>query len=50
MDNLKKNIDSSVAGMMLTNPNTVVLFEENVKEMADFLHANDSYLYIDGAK
>ncbi|OHT16367.1 putative glycine dehydrogenase [decarboxylating] subunit 2 [Tritrichomonas foetus] len=48
-EELKKVLDDKVAGMMLTNPNTCGLFEQNVKELADLLHSNGSYLYFDGA-
>ncbi|MCC6620868.1 MAG: aminomethyl-transferring glycine dehydrogenase subunit GcvPB [Deltaproteobacteria bacterium] len=38
-----------VAGIMMTNPNTLGLFEENVKEIADIVHAGGGYVYCDGA-
>lgn len=34
---------------MLTNPNTLGLFEENIKEIADLIHSVDGVLYYDGA-
>lgn len=48
-DALKKCLDDKVAGMMLTNPNTAGLFEPNVRKLADMLHENNSFLYMDGA-
>ncbi|MEW5925059.1 MAG: aminomethyl-transferring glycine dehydrogenase subunit GcvPB [Candidatus Zixiibacteriota bacterium] len=42
-------VDKDVAAMMLTNPNTVGLFESNIKEIADVLHAAGALLYMDGA-
>ncbi len=38
-----------VAGIMLTNPNTLGLFEENIKECADIVHALGGLVYCDGA-
>ena len=51
MDALKaKLVDSSdVAGIMLTNPNTCGLFERDIKEIADLIHAAGGYFYCDGA-
>ncbi len=45
-----KLVDSSdVAGIMLTNPNTCGLFERDIKEIADLIHAAGGYFYCDGA-
>lgn len=49
LGDIKKHLDSSVAAMMITNPSTFGLFESHIKEIADVLHANGSYLYCDGA-
>ena len=51
MEALKaKLVDSSdVAGIMLTNPNTCGLFERDIKEIADLIHAAGGYFYCDGA-
>lgn len=38
-----------IAGIMMTNPNTLGLFEENVKVIADIVHAGGGYVYCDGA-
>ncbi|MDB2437921.1 aminomethyl-transferring glycine dehydrogenase subunit GcvPB [Hellea sp.] len=49
---LKEKIKSdpdSVAGIMLTNPNTCGLFERDVIEIADLIHAAGGYFYCDGA-
>ena len=48
-EEVKKALSDRVAGMMLTNPNTCGLFEPNVRKIADLLHENGSYLYMDGA-
>lgn len=49
IDALKSVLDKSVAAIMMTNPNTLGIFEENVKEISDIMHANGSLLYYDGA-
>jgi glycine dehydrogenase subunit 2 len=46
---LKEHITPDVAALMITNPNTLGIFEQEIKEIADLLHANGSYLYMDGA-
>ncbi len=46
---LKSVLDKDVAGIMMTNPNTLGIFEENVKEISDIMHENGSLLYYDGA-
>jgi len=48
---LKQKLAKSddVAGIMLTNPNTCGLFERDIKEIADLIHAAGGYFYCDGA-
>ncbi len=46
---LKSHLDPDVACLMLTNPNTLGVFEENIREIAGLVHANGSFLYMDGA-
>jgi glycine dehydrogenase subunit 2 len=46
---IKKYIDKQVAALMITNPNTLGLFESNIKKISDLLHKNGSLLYMDGA-
>lgn len=46
---LKAVLDENVAAIMMTNPNTLGLFEENILEISELLHANGSLLYYDGA-
>ncbi|MDA8386929.1 MAG: aminomethyl-transferring glycine dehydrogenase subunit GcvPB, partial [Actinomycetota bacterium] len=46
---LRGLIDSEVAGIMLTNPNTVGLFEEEIADIAAAIHEVDGLLYYDGA-
>ncbi len=46
---LKTECDDTVVGLMLTNPNTLGLFEEHVLEIADLIHGCGGLLYGDGA-
>ena len=49
MDDLKSKIDDDVACLMLTNPNTLGVFDENIAEMASLVHDAGGLLYYDGA-
>jgi glycine dehydrogenase subunit 2 len=46
---LRKVADASVAALMLTNPNTLGLFEEHVVEVAEIIHGVGGLMYLDGA-
>ncbi|MFQ6618965.1 MAG: aminomethyl-transferring glycine dehydrogenase subunit GcvPB [Fidelibacterota bacterium] len=46
---LERNMSSEVAGLMLTNPNTLGLFEREVEKIAELVHKYDALLYLDGA-
>ena len=46
---LKELCDETVAGIMITNPNTLGLFEENICEVIDTIHACGGLVYGDGA-
>jgi glycine dehydrogenase subunit 2 len=46
---LSKIVDETVAGLMLTNPNTLGLFEEEIEEIAATIHGAGGLLYYDGA-
>jgi glycine dehydrogenase subunit 2 len=46
---LRERLDDDVAGIMLTNPNTLGLFEEEIVEMAAAVHGVGGLLYYDGA-
>ena len=46
---LRERLDDDVAGIMLTNPNTLGLFEEDIAEMAAAVHEVGGLLYYDGA-
>ncbi|MDT7901223.1 MAG: aminomethyl-transferring glycine dehydrogenase subunit GcvPB [Acidianus sp.] len=49
IDILKEVVNSKIAGFMLTNPNTLGLFEENILEISKIIHSVDGVLYYDGA-
>ncbi|MDI3481980.1 MAG: glycine dehydrogenase subunit 2 [Tepidanaerobacteraceae bacterium] len=46
---LQKAVDEDVAALMLTNPNTLGLFEKNILEISHILHEKGALLYYDGA-
>jgi glycine dehydrogenase subunit 2 len=48
-DAVKAVMDETVAGIMMTNPNTLGLFETHIKEIADIVHSHGGLLYLDGA-
>ncbi len=50
MDHLRELCSQGgVAGLMLTNPNTVGLFEKNIREICDTIHTAGGLVYMDGA-
>jgi glycine dehydrogenase subunit 2 len=49
MHALRTMLTGEVAAFMLTNPSTLGLFEDQIVEIADAVHANGSLLYYDGA-
>jgi glycine dehydrogenase subunit 2 len=49
LDALKARLNPDVAGIMLTNPNTLGLFEEDIAEIAAAVHEVGGLLYYDGA-
>jgi len=49
LDSLRAQCDDTVAGLMLTNPNTLGLFEEQVQEISLLVHECGGLLYGDGA-
>jgi glycine dehydrogenase subunit 2 len=46
---LDRLMDESVAGLMLTNPNTLGLFEEHILQVAEIVHERGGLIYCDGA-
>ena len=49
LDDLRAKADDDVACLMLTNPNTLGLFDENIAEIAEIVHGVGGTLYYDGA-
>lgn len=49
VDDLRALLDDSVAAVMLTNPNTLGIFETHIPEIAEAVHAAGALLYYDGA-
>jgi glycine dehydrogenase subunit 2 len=46
---LEAAVNEDVAGVMVTNPNTLGIFEENIGRAADIMHAKGALVYMDGA-
>jgi glycine dehydrogenase subunit 2 len=46
---LRRIMDDDVAALMLTNPNTLGLFEKDILRIAEIVHNADALLYLDGA-
>ncbi|OAS17078.1 aminomethyl-transferring glycine dehydrogenase subunit GcvPB [Paenibacillus oryzisoli] len=49
LDELRRAVGSDTAALMLTNPNTLGLFEEQIVEIAEIVHGAGGLLYYDGA-
>ncbi|MCR9118663.1 MAG: aminomethyl-transferring glycine dehydrogenase subunit GcvPB, partial [bacterium] len=49
IDDLKSKLDDQVAVFMITNPNTLGKFETAIQEIADLVHEQGAFLYLDGA-
>lgn len=49
VEHLKSLLGPDIAALMLTNPNTLGLFEKEIKTIADLIHENGGLLYYDGA-
>ena len=49
LDDLRAKLDGDVAALMLTNPNTIGLFESEILTISKMVHDNGSLLYMDGA-
>ena len=46
---VEKVMDDKVAALMITNPNTLGLFEKNIEAVAEVVHAKGGLVYLDGA-
>ncbi|WP_129627928.1 aminomethyl-transferring glycine dehydrogenase subunit GcvPB [Candidatus Oscillochloris fontis] len=49
LDDLRAKVSSRTAGMMLTNPNTLGLFDEQIVEICEIVHSVGGLMYGDGA-
>jgi glycine dehydrogenase subunit 2 len=49
VDDLRAKVDEGTAGLMLTNPSTLGLFDENIEEIAGIFHGAGALMYYDGA-
>lgn len=49
VDQIRDLMDEETAGIMVTNPNTLGLFEENIREISDIVHEKGGLVYGDGA-
>ncbi len=49
IETLKEYLNEDVAALMMTNPNTLGIFEKNICKISEILHKNGSLLYMDGA-
>jgi len=49
LDDVRAKVDDRTAGLMLTNPSTLGLFDEGIEEVAEIFHSRGALLYYDGA-
>jgi len=49
LDDLRAKVNERTAGLMLTNPSTLGLFDEGIAEVAEIFHSQGALLYYDGA-
>ncbi len=49
LDSLREHLSDRLAGIMITNPSTLGLFEEDIVEICELIHENGGYVYMDGA-
>jgi glycine dehydrogenase subunit 2 len=49
VDDLRAKVDEGTAGLMLTNPSTLGLFDENIEEITRIFHGVGALMYYDGA-
>ena len=49
LEHLQELVDDETAGMMLTQPNTLGLFEDNIEKICKIIHSKDGLMYMDGA-
>jgi glycine dehydrogenase subunit 2 len=49
VEDLRAKVDGTTAGLMLTNPSTLGLFDENIEQIAGIFHGSGALMYYDGA-
>src|SRR6266853_3238635 len=49
VESLARAVDEDVAALMITNPNTLGVFEQNITRIAEIMHAKGAMVYMDGA-
>ncbi len=49
LEEVQKAADDRLVGMMITNPNTLGIFESNIQEIAKIVHEAGGFMYMDGA-
>lgn len=49
LEALRAAVDENTAGFMLTNPNTLGLFETQIEQISEIIHSVDGLMYMDGA-
>ena len=49
VEDLRSKVDETTAGLMLTNPSTLGLFDENIEEIREIFHGAGALMYYDGA-
>ena len=49
VDDLRERVDEHTAALMLTNPSTLGLFDENIEQIAEIFHGAGALMYYDGA-
>jgi glycine dehydrogenase subunit 2 len=49
LENLREIVNQDVAALMLTNPSTLGMFEENIQEVCQIVHDAGGFVYMDGA-
>jgi len=49
IDSVASLMDDEVAAIMITNPNTLGIFESNIREISEIVHEKGAFVYCDGA-
>ncbi len=49
LDDLRAKVDEDTVALMITNPNTVGVFDEQIGDIAEIVHARGAQVYLDGA-